>query len=188
MKLTVKQRGLQKKGALNEIRRKGGIPAILYTKGQLGEPIEIDSVEFNAHLRALQQGRLPTTIFLLEIGNKQRRAIIKDIQHNIITYQVSHIDFEELVEEAPISFKVPITLVGTAECAGVKLGGILRQVIRYVKIECLPRHMPTEFFLDVKDLGIKQKRRLSELQLPEGVKPLANMQEVVVVVAKGKGA
>ena len=187
MKLTVKQRGKERKGALNEIRRSGGIPAVLYTKGRTGEAIAIDSTEFNAHLRALKSGHLPTTIFTLESEGKQRRAIIKDIQRNIITYQVSHIDFEEIVENTPISLKIPITLVGMAECAGVKLGGILRQVIRYVKVECLPKDIPTELTLDVKDLGIKQKRRLSELQLPKGIKPLVNMEEVVVVVAKGKG-
>jgi large subunit ribosomal protein L25 len=187
MKLTVKQRGQQKKGALNAIRREGGIPAILYSKGKLGEAISIDSAELAAHLRTLKTGHLPTTIFTLSDGKKERRAIIKDIQHNIITYQVSHIDFEEIVENAPISLKVPITLSGVSECAGVKLGGVIRQVIRYVKIECLPSNLPKEFILDVKDLGIKQKRRLSELQLPKGVKSLAKMEEVVVVVAKGKG-
>jgi large subunit ribosomal protein L25 len=187
MKLTVEQRGKQKKGTLNDIRRKGGIPAVLYAKGRPGEPIVVDSVEFNTHMRSMKSGRLPTTVFTLVSGNKQFRAIIKDIQRNIITYQVSHIDFEEIVDNVPVSLKVPITLVGIPDCVGVKLGGILRQVIRYVKVQCLPQLMPTEFTLDVKDLGIKQKKRLSELQLPEGVKPLANMAEVVVVVAKGKG-
>jgi large subunit ribosomal protein L25 len=186
MKLTVEKRGQQQKN-LNEIRRKGGIPAILYSKNRTGETIVIDATEFNAHLRALKSGHLPTTVFTLVIDGKQKRAIIKDIQRNIISYQVSHIDFEELVEDSLISFKVPITLVGAAECAGTKLGGILRQVIRYVKVECLPKKMPSEFILDVRDLGIKQKRRLSDIELPEGVRPLANMSEVVVVVAKGKG-
>jgi len=187
MKLTVKARGAQKKESLNELRRKGGIPAVLYSKGRPAESVYIDSIEFSAHLRALKSGHLPTTIFILEEGKNQRRAIIKDIQRNIITYQVSHIDFEEIVDGTPIHLKVPITLTNVLECTGVKLGGILRQVIRYVKVECLPRDIPKEFTLDVKDLGVKQKSRLSEIKLPEGVKPLIRMNEVVVIIAKGKG-
>src|SRR5436190_24130382 len=135
MKLTIKKREEQKKSGLNAIRRQGGIPAILYAKHtgkdsdkNTGEPIEISSVELDAQLRGLKSGHLPTTIFTLEDGKKQRRALIKDLQRNIITYQVSHIDFEELVDEVPISLKVPVTLVGLADCVGVKLGGIIRQV------------------------------------------------------------
>lgn len=183
MKLTVKKR----EKALGEIRRTGGIPAIIYSKGQTADLITIDSTELDAHLRGLQVGHLPTTIFVLHDGKKERRVLIKDIQRNIITYRVSHIDFEELIEDSPVSLNVPITLVGIQECVGTKLGGTLRQVIRRVKVKCLPRHIPKEFILDVRDLAVKQKRRLSDLSLPAGVKPLVNMGEVVVVIAKGKG-
>lgn len=183
MKLAIKKR----EKSLGEIRRSGEVPAIVYSKGQPAEAITIDGVELNTHLRGLKDGHLPTTIFTLHDGKREVRALIKDIQRNIITYRVSHIDFEELVEDAPISLNVPIVLVGVSECVGVKLGGTIRQVIRRVRVKCLPRHIPKEFTLDVKDLGIKQKKRLSELTLPEGVKSLVNMDEVVVVVAKGKG-
>ncbi len=42
----------------------------------------------------------------------------------------------------------------------------------------------TEFQVDVRDLGIKQSRNLSDIAIPQGVKPLAKMDEVVVVVSK----
>ncbi len=53
---------------------------------------------------------------------------------------------------------VPIQLVGTADCAGVKLGGFLRQVIRSLKVSCLPKHIPQEFTFDVRDLNIAQSK------------------------------
>jgi hypothetical protein len=46
--------------------------------------------------------------------------------------------------------------------------------------------MPEVFFLDVSDLAMQQSRRLSELKWPEGVRPLDNLNEVAVVIAKGK--
>ena len=187
MKLTVTPRGENKKGAINDIRRKGDIPAILYVKGKACEPITVKGVEFSAILRGLKPGHLPTTIFTLSDGKHERRVVIKDIQRHTVNYQVSHIDFEQLVEDAPLCVKVPITLIGVADCSGVKLGGFLRQVIRYLKVECLPKSIPAEFLIDVKDLGIKQTKRLSDIVMPKGVKPLAPMEEVVVVVAKGKG-
>ena len=187
MKINITPRVEKKKGAINAIRRSGGIPAVLYTKTGPCQPIVISSTDFSAILRGLKQGHLPTTVFTLVDGKKEIRAIIKDIQRNITNYQVTHIDFEELVDNISVSFKVPIVCIGVGECVGVKLGGFLRQIIHYVKVECLPKDMPKEFAVNVKDLGIKQTKRLSDIAMPKNVRPLAQMEEVVVVVAKGKG-
>ncbi len=184
MKLTVTKREKTSKSAVKQIRREGDVPAILYSAGKPCEPIVVNGTEFSTILREMKQGRLPTTLFTLEMDGKKRRAIIKDIQYQLTTYQVSHLDFEELFDDVPVNVKVPINCTGVAECAGVKLGGFLRQVIRFVKVECLPRQIPAEFLVDVRNLGIRQTKRLSDLQLPEGVKPLASLKEVVVVVAK----
>jgi large subunit ribosomal protein L25 len=184
MKLTISAREVKKKGEINALRREKKIPAILYSKEKPCEPIVVDSLELSAILRKLKPGHLPTTVFTLTEGKKERRAIIKDIQRHVTSYEVSHIDFEELIEGESVSVKVPINCTGVAECAGVKLGGFLRQVVRHVKVECLPKVIPSEFVIDVKDLGIRQTRRLSDLEMPKGVKPLARLEEVIVVVAK----
>jgi len=184
MKLTAIERSSGKKGELKQIRREGKIPAILYSAGRPNVQLTLDGAEFNAILRNMKPGHLPTTRFNLMINGKEKKAIIKDIQYQLTTYVVSHIDFEELVEEIPVSIKVPIQCIGVADCVGIKLGGFLRQVIRHVKVECLPKNIPSEFFVDVKDLGIKQSKRLVDLPIPKGVKPLAKMDEVVVVIAK----
>lgn len=184
MKLNMSKRVGAKKGEVKAIRREGNIPSILYSQKRAAEKIEINGTEFGTCLRQIEQGRLPTTVFALSDGKAETKAIVKDIQYHPTTYQVLHIDFEELVNDVPVSVKVPIECTGVAECLGIKLGGFLRQVIRHVKVECLPKAIPTKFVVDVKDLGIKQSRRLSEIQMPAGVRPLAKLEEVVVVIAK----
>lgn len=184
MKLTATERASTKKGETKQIRREGKIPAILYSAGQPNQQITLDAAEFNAILRNMKPGHLPTTAFSLMINGKEKKAIIKDIQYQLTTYRVSHIDFEELIEDVPVNVKVPIQCIGLADCAGIKLGGFLRQIVRHVKVECLPKHIPAEFVVDVKDLGIRQSKRLADISMPKGVKPLAKMDEVVVVIAK----
>ena len=93
-------------------------------------------------------------------------------------------DFVELSDASAVSVKVPVECVGVGECSGIKLGGFLRQVIRYVKVECLPKAIPAKFEVDVKDLGMRQSRRVSDIVMPQGVRPLAKLDEVVVVIAK----
>src|ERR1700722_4267001 len=184
MKLAVKQRVSEKKKDIKEIRREGNIPAIIYSSKSQPEKLVINGAEFNTILREMKPGQLPTTVFMLSDGQKERRAIIKDIQYHLTTYNVSHLDFEELVENIPVCVKVPINCVGVVDCMGIKLGGFLRQVVRHVKGECLPTNIPSGFLVDVKDLGIRQSRRLKDLVMPNGVKPLASPEEVVVVIAK----
>lgn len=184
MKLTVKNREGARKSEAKQIRRANNVPAILYSPGQTNELLVVDGVEFATVIRGMKPGHLSTTIFILKSGNKERRAVIKDIQYQLTTYRVSHIDFQELVEGMPISVKVPIVCIGMAECAGIKLGGMLRQVIRTILVECEPKNIPGEFIVDIRDLGIRQKKRLSDLEMPQGVKPLADLNEVVVTIAK----
>ena len=184
MKLNASDRTSKTKGDINQLRRSGKIPVVLYSPGQEGTILSVDSAEFKALLRGIKCGSLPTTVFTLHSGGKERKAVVKDIQYHPTSYEVIHLDFQELVKDVPVSVKVLISCIGVADCAGIKLGGFLRQVIRFVKVECLPQFIPTEFIIDVKDLGIRQTKRLRDINLPAGVKALAPLDEVVVVIAK----
>lgn len=185
MKLTVTKRAANRKSDANKLRREGFIPAVIYSKGDVGENIAINSSEFDAFIRQLEKGRLPNTVVELKDENgHSRRAVIKDIQYNIINYKVISLDFEELHDERPVNVKIPVECVGVADCVGVKLGGVLRQVIRHVRVRCLPKDIPALFTIDVTSLDMRQSRRLSDIQWPETVRPLINLKEVAVVIAK----
>lgn len=185
MKLKLYQRDAAGKSESKRLRREGKIPAVVYKHGSAGDSIAIENSEFNAFLRKVKPGRLSTSVFTLtgEDG-KSFRVIVKDIQYNPINYNVVHLDFEELVEDVKVNVKVPIEFVGVVDCVGVKLGGVLRQVIRFLRVRCLPRDIPEVFLLDVKDLNQRESRRLKDLEIPNTVRPLSDLKEVVVVIAK----
>ncbi len=184
MKLTIQARSGLKKSDTKQMRRQGNIPGVIYAPGKTPEKVVIDGKEFSTVLRGMESGHLPTTVFTLEEGKQARKAIVKEVQYALTTYQVTHLDFEELNEKIPVRVKVPITIKGAADCVGVKLGGFLRQVVRFVEVECLPKHLPKAFEVDVRDLGIAQTKRVSDLKISEHMRPLAKLEEVIVVVAK----
>lgn len=185
MKLQTVKRTAGKKSEVKKLRREGYIPAVLYVKEKSGEALAIKANEFGSFLRHVKSGHLPTSIFtLVDDKGKERRVVIKDIQYEITTYDVSHLDFEELSSDHKINVKVPIECTGQVDCVGIKLGGVLRQVIRHVRVRCLPKDLPSFFELDVRELGIAQTKRLSDLQIPNTVRPLADMNEVVAVIVK----
>lgn len=185
MKLNITARTAERKSDAKKYRREGKIPAVLYARGQNSEAIVVDEAEFQTLLRNIQKGQLSTTkITLADEKGKERQAIVKDIQYHVTTYRVIHLDLEELLDDVKIKVKVPIKFSGVVDCVGIKLGGVLRQVIRYLRVECLPKDMPKFFDMDVKDLTIKETRKLNELKIPSTVRPLVKLDEVCVVIAK----
>jgi len=182
MNLTAQKRTGEKSVA--KIRRAGGIPAVFYAPGDSGHPIEVSGQQFDAALRSIKPGHLATTKFTLELDGKKVETIVKDIQYNRTTYQVIHLDFEELQKDVPVRVNVPIECVGQDECVGIKMGGFSRQIIRSVRVSCLPKDIPEDFKVDVRELKMKQSLRLSSIAMPKGVRPLVNSDEVVVVISK----
>lgn len=185
MKLNIISRKAVKKSESNQLRREGFVPAVIYTKGESAEPIAVNAKEFSALLRTVKQGHLATSIFeLVGSDGKTRRAIVKDIQYNPINYDVIHLDFELLDDKIQINVNVPIEFTGVADCVGVKLGGVIRQIIRGLKVRCFPKDMPASLQLDVQNMGMKECKRLKDLEIPNTIRPLMDLNEVVVVIAK----
>ena len=185
MLLSTGKREAGKKGINKRLRREGKIPAIIYSKDQEPQHIFIDTRAFNQILSKLEKGFLPSTIFELEDESKNKiKAILKSIDYNITSYDVQHLDFLQLHDNQAVTIKIPITLEGSSDCVGVKEGGVLRQTIRHLKVKCRPKDIPANFTLCVRDVALNQSKRLAEVKLTENVKPLINLREVAVVVAK----
>lgn len=185
MKLNMIKRDAAVKSEVKKLRRSGYIPGVIYAKGQECVSVAVSAAEFDALLRSIQKGRLSTTVVsLVDEQGVVRRAIVKEIQYDVTSYEVINLDFEELHDNVPVNVKVPIEFLGVADCVGIKLGGVLRQVIRQVRVRCLPQQIPSNFTLDVSGLAIKQSLRLSDIAWPAELRPLANLDEVAVVIAK----
>lgn len=184
MKLTIFERKAEKKTDVKKVRREGKIPANLYGPKQTPRTIAVKTSEVQSLFRSLRPQLLATTVFELEEKEKTHRVLVKDITYHPTSYDIEHIDFFLLDDDLPVSINVPIRLHGTMECVGVKLGGFIRHVIRSLKVQCFPRDLPKEFILNILDLEIGQVKRLSDISLPQGIKPLARMNEVAVVIAK----
>jgi len=185
--ITIKSKTREKttKGSVKQCRREGHIPYIVYSNGQTKEMGTVLKADINTLLRSIRFGFLCTTKLMLQNdAGHERPVVVKDIQYHPTTYEILHLDFLELEEGCPIKCKVPIDCINTVDCVGVKLGGMLRTVLRHVKVKCLPKNIPSHFEIDVKDLGMRESKRVEDISLPEGVKCLANPRDVLVSVVK----
>lgn len=186
MKLQMAERKTDRKSDAKKLRRAGEIPAIIYAHDHTnGVPIAVKSSEYTSLVRQVQPGRLSTTVFTLtDSKGKERKALIKDIQYKVTNYDVIHLDFEELQKDVPVIVKVPIEFTGVVDCIGIKLGGNLRQVIRYLRVRCLPKDIPASFEVDIKNMNLGESRRLADLDIPKNVRPIADLNEIAVTIAR----
>jgi large subunit ribosomal protein L25 len=184
MELKVTGRTSGKKSEIKKIRREGNIPAVIYSKGMPGENLIIEGIEFQKLLNQIERGTLSTKILTLNNGSKNQKVILKDIQYDIVTYNVIHLDFAELHDDVPVKVKVPIRLVGAMDCVGVKLGGVLNPKVRFLLVSCLPKDIPSHFELDVRDLGLNQGLKLGNIFFSDRIRPLVDLNQAAVVVTK----
>ncbi|MBU6445949.1 MAG: 50S ribosomal protein L25 [Verrucomicrobia bacterium] len=187
MKLELVKRGTGKKGVNNKLRREGFIPAIVYNSKGEAKPVAVKAEAFQAILRGMKSGLLSTTVFELTLDGHKSKALVKEVQYQPSSYEIEHIDFLQVHDNEKVTVNVPIQLVGAAECAGVKLGGFLRQVIRSMQVRCLLKDIPQEFAIHVQEMAIAESKTLAAIAMPAHVKPLSKMNEVAVVVGKKAG-
>jgi large subunit ribosomal protein L25 len=182
--LEVSRRERAGKEVAKKLRREGKIPAVVYGAHRESVPITVDRKAVSELIQKSDHG--VRSIFLLKMSgtDQQRHAMIKDIQLDPITRRMTHIDFVRVLMDEKVRLPIPVHLTGTA--IGVKEGGLLDFQVRDLHIECLPNQIPDAINVDITDLGMHKYLRVSDLQLPEGVRVLDDPDRVVVGVTHAR--
>jgi large subunit ribosomal protein L25 len=183
--ITYSAREKTSKGDARRLRRDGKIPVVIYSEGKPAESGTVLRSEIEAGMRLIRPGSLPVTVFeLKDASGHVRTAVAREVQYTPTTYDIIHIDFLELSPKRIVEVKVPVEFVNASECVGVKLGGLLRHIMRHVRVRCLPANIPDQFNVDVKELGIGQSRRIRDLSFTENMTCMDSIEDVVVSVRK----
>jgi large subunit ribosomal protein L25 len=182
MNIEVQPREETGKNANRRSRARGKIPAVVYGGGRESVSIEVDRKTLVDTMKG-HGGENP--IFLLKLGDKERHAMIRNLQVDPVSRQVIHIDFQRVLLDQKVKVAVPVELVGTA--VGVKVeGGLLDFVTREVHVECLPGDIPKHLEADVTGLHIGQHVEVRDLKVPEGVEVLDEPDKVIASIGHGK--
>jgi large subunit ribosomal protein L25 len=178
--LKTEVRNVMKKSQTKGLRREGKIPAIYYFHKQRPIPLAVDLKEFH---NAMQSG---SHIFKIDLGDKSRSCVIKDIQYDPVTDNIIHIDFMGVTLKETIHIQVPIHLSGTA--VGVKeFGGVLEQHLWELDVKCLASNIPEDVTVDVTNLNIGESISVGDIEL-EGAEVLTSSSTSIVSVVTPTGA
>lgn len=118
---------------------------------------------------------------IIRLGaGKGKNVVIKEVQYDLITGEPIHIDFMHIHKGERLRVSVPIILEGTSK--GVKEGGVKEQWIREIEIECLPKDIPNELYLDITELGVGDSLHVRDLRVEEEVKLLVSPDDTIVSI------
>lgn len=169
------------------LRRQGLIPAALY--GHNGTESVSLTIAAKQAQNLLKEASVNNTLIDLSIPELpwSGKALIREVQSHPWKRTLYHLSFFSVAAHGNIELVVPINLTGTA--AGVKLGGILEQMMNELKISCFPDQIPESIDVDVSAFEVGSSLHVHELVLPEGIKAVDDPERVVFsLISSGKEA
>jgi large subunit ribosomal protein L25 len=160
------------KGSARKLRSKKIIPAVLY--GHKIDPVML-AIENSEIVKAFKAGD-DTTLIKVQIDNQGKKdeklVMIRETQRHPVKNNILHLDLFAVNVKEKIHAPVHIRITG--ESPGVKLGGILRQIVREIEVRALPTDIPQHFEVDISNLEIGDSLQVSDLNTPENVQLLVD--------------
>ena len=123
-------------------------------------------------------------IFEINVEDKDQFVLVKEIQYHPVTDDIIHIDFQKVKEDEKISLDVAVGSVGDSQ--GVKLGGILVQMLNSVSVKCKPSEIPEFLEIDVTEMEMNSNLFVKDITLPDDVEMLTSEDIAVVSVQEPK--
>jgi large subunit ribosomal protein L25 len=180
VELNAKKRKNVGKGSSRKTRSEGFVPAVLYGEGEESQPLAVSSKEFYPVIHTAAGENVVLDLKIDGAGNKECKAIIKEIQYHPVRREILHVDFQHISLTKEITVRVPVEATG--EAVGVKTkGGILELIHREVEVRCLPTSIPDVISVDVSGLDVGDSLQVGDLRVA-GATIISDPEEVVITI------
>jgi large subunit ribosomal protein L25 len=161
------------KGAARSVRREGNIPAVMYGHGT--DPVHI-SLPGHQTMMAL---KLTNALLTIEIDGKDQLALAKDVQRDVLTRFIDHIDLVIVRLGEKVTVDVPIHVVGTAV-----VDTVVTVENNTVQLAVEATQIPERVEVSVE--GVKPGTQIlaRDLLLPEGAQLVTDAEILIVNVTQ----
>lgn len=160
------------------LRREGLLPAILYGKSIQPIPVTLDNREASRILPTISSSHL----VVVDVDGQEHNALIREKQFHPVQGTVVHLDFMVVSLTEKLRANVSIHLEGEAP-ASREFNGMVVTALEEIEVESLPGDLPERITVDISSLDeIGSAIHVRDLQLPENVKILTDLDEMLVIV------
>jgi large subunit ribosomal protein L25 len=178
MTFAAERRAKGGRGPARALRRDGKIPAIIY--GGKEEPLML-AVGAKEIKRQLQSNpRFFSSLFMLDLGGETLRVLPREAQLHPVSDDPLHLDFIRAAAGTRVTVDVPVLFRNEAASPGLKRGGVLNIVRREIELSCPVESIPAQIVVDLTGLDINASVHISQIQLPEGVRPTITDRDFTV--------
>lgn len=155
VKIEGKKRSDLGKTATRQLRSQQEVPAVIYGGNE--------TIHFSAPVMAFRSLVYTPEFQIAEItlDGTTYRAIMKDIQFDVVTDGLNHIDFMELVEDRKVSATLPLKFTGQPQ--GVKDGGKLILKMKSLNVRTYPKYLKEAIEVNIEDLQLHGNVRVQDV-------------------------
>jgi len=164
-------------GSTYSMLNKGMVPGIVYGKGTEPTKIAFDNKILQ---KLMHTGSFYSTILDIDIEGKTEKVLPKQLQYHPVTDKLIHFDFLRVQNDTKVTVEVPVEFLNQDICPGLKKGGVLNLVRREVELICNANNIPDKLQFDLITSEIGDSIKISNIELPEGVKPTITDRDFVV--------
>ncbi len=162
------------KAAARQLRSDDLVPGVIYG----GE----ETIHFTTPAKSLKSLVYTPDFQIAEVAveGKTYRCILKDLQFDVVTDKLSHIDLLELVENKKVIANLPLKYSG--QSAGVKEGGRLELKMKTIKVRTLPKFLVEAIEVDITNLQLNGNLRVEDVKADNMEVMLPGRQPIASVV------
>ena len=163
------------------LRREGITPVHIFGHDIDSLALQCDTIQLQQVLN--QAGKTHIVNLMLDKVKKPRNVVVREIQRNVLTGDILHVDFYEVRMGEKIEVAVPIALTGEAPALRLK-ENMMEQELHQLNIECLPDRIPEHFEVDISSLEeADQTIYVKDISMGEGITVLADPEHIVVKIS-----
>ena len=164
------------------LRRQGITPTHLFGHSLESIPLQCDTA--NLQRVVSRAGKTRLISLKIEEDKKPRNVFIREIQRNVFTGTLLHVDFYQIRMEEKIKADIPIILVGEAPAMKEK-GRILIHTLDNLSIECLPDKLPPQLEIDLSLLeDLDQAIHVRDIAFGPDITLITDPDQMVVKVSE----
>ena len=154
------------KGQLNAIRKNGNVPAIVYGGKDKNQKISVSKKLLKL---LIEKDNFLSNIITLKIDGKSQDVLPREIKHDILSDEPTHVDFLRVLPGVKIKIEVPVNFINHEKSPGLK-----RWSFEYSKKKSrikMSMKIPESLTLDLDGIDIGESFKISSVKLEPEVTP-----------------
>ena len=162
------------KGFARRLRRQWRVPGVIYGNKQ-------DPLHFSVPLldiQSLVRNHGINAVFELELEGEQHLAMVKNVDQNVLTFDIDHFDLLAIKRGEKVEVEVPVTIEGEPEP-----GTMYLQDASEILVESDVLNIPEEIILSIEGLPEGTVITAGELTMPEGTTLIADPETAIVSIS-----